>query len=1256
MKAFCIFIVTFLIVPAVATPHAVAQTSVNDIFLGIAKSIVTESVRPGQTGTVAPAPSPQTHSATSQSRSTDISVVQARLTQLGYDPGPIDGAMGGKTAAAIRRFQSDQGMAPTGHLTSQLLAQLNAVAGDRVAAPVAFGNMPGPSFDCARAGTPAEHAICNSPTLAERDRRLADSYSRALAQSPNPDQLKQQQRAWIQSRSACGGKPSCLAVVMDQRIAQLGGPAGNAVPLVVEPGGNLGGNGVAVFANVNALSGDAAYDYLLARFVKGNPETAAKEGFLAYFAGWGCRANGLWGKSNLNPFELHDVLSGAKERLDAVARGPLPANAPLVQFEMTVPVSDYDFDSGAFPFIRGATHAAIGSSDYCNVARDAEAMDFSDFPLRFTPVDPEGAEFSEVTLAKMIGGLEMNEQDARAFYGAGYPSVVIRIQGQVENVMSAGNVTAQVRILPRRIELRTQGNEKNARVLAVLGPNDIQLPGSGAGESGMSSLTTAAKDVYLIPTPVFKSHPKGGNFVVLAGCLEPDEVEALRPAVEQAISGTASVVVQNFHPENIYAFLQNYSESYVLLGGDCLERVMYSVETAGGSRDDFKVIQIAKGAGISTATPPSSVASPQAVLAGSPNPPAGGQLSGNQPQSQLAPVAIGAGAQNVYLLGNAATKLARSSYAVAFSCLSASEAKAFEPVVEQAISAKATVMDSSMGTAMISAMIRKGTYALVAGDTCLEEVVSAAEGKGRSRNELNITQIVRSTAVAPEASSQTSIDLAAIDGVASLLRLYLPTYLGQTSQDDRVKLLSKFITKMQGLGNFEQNEIFTAADIKDRNPDFVARELSDRWGAALKQLSLTPPVIVSGHMELNNYKYDFDTSMLFFPSYENPKEEVDLLFRQPARGLVYSASMFNKPAKSYSLLAFLNENIPHNYNLIRSDRRLLAPRLPMSALQAEKMLHDRIRIALDASYRITAIDAPDAYGSIVMEGSFLGMVMTADTGVQFAAIRPEDLPLTAPEQTEPEQSAPPEPEPVVPSTDASTLAVVGITLGMPLEEALAKVASKGKIIFRADIEPDAPENVQNRYTLVALDNGETFALHVADKSEKPVIGIARNVPVAENVTVDSIRQAFFGAYGEPSVADEKLGNGNMKWLWEPAHNQNDAGAACIKLFHMYGASATGNLVSEEIDSQALADTFEGSESLAIQGAARFLIYTGGRWPRVAFPRIADLGGCLPFLNVYFHKSNGDLAIWIHLVDPAAFAKELAKARPTVKPSTFNSDL
>lgn len=70
----------------------------------------------------------------------DMRRVQSLLTELGYDPGPIDGLMGRRTASAIRRFQTAEGLSADGHIEAGLVFAL-----ERRAAPSAQIES-GPSF------------------------------------------------------------------------------------------------------------------------------------------------------------------------------------------------------------------------------------------------------------------------------------------------------------------------------------------------------------------------------------------------------------------------------------------------------------------------------------------------------------------------------------------------------------------------------------------------------------------------------------------------------------------------------------------------------------------------------------------------------------------------------------------------------------------------------------------------------------------------------------------------------------------------------------------------------------------------------------------------------------------------------------------------------------------------------------------------------------------------------------------------------
>lgn len=56
----------------------------------------------------------------------EIAAVQTILAGRGYQPGPVDGKMGPKTAGAISRYQRDNGLEPDGLATGMLLRHLQA--------------------------------------------------------------------------------------------------------------------------------------------------------------------------------------------------------------------------------------------------------------------------------------------------------------------------------------------------------------------------------------------------------------------------------------------------------------------------------------------------------------------------------------------------------------------------------------------------------------------------------------------------------------------------------------------------------------------------------------------------------------------------------------------------------------------------------------------------------------------------------------------------------------------------------------------------------------------------------------------------------------------------------------------------------------------------------------------------------------------------------------------------------------------------
>jgi curli biogenesis system outer membrane secretion channel CsgG len=61
---------------------------------------------------------------TKQYNFTTIVQVQKKLTELGYNPGPVDGIAGPKTKAALKKYQKDKGLAETGEINEATLASL----------------------------------------------------------------------------------------------------------------------------------------------------------------------------------------------------------------------------------------------------------------------------------------------------------------------------------------------------------------------------------------------------------------------------------------------------------------------------------------------------------------------------------------------------------------------------------------------------------------------------------------------------------------------------------------------------------------------------------------------------------------------------------------------------------------------------------------------------------------------------------------------------------------------------------------------------------------------------------------------------------------------------------------------------------------------------------------------------------------------------------------------------------------------------
>ncbi|WP_232520699.1 hypothetical protein [Rhodobacter sp. CZR27] len=79
----------------------------------------------------------------------------------------------------------------------------------------------GPSFDCSRARSNAEHGICDHESLWVRDQVSSKLY--VFIRQGSPDgRILDNQREWLKGRDSCGYNADCLARIYDSRIRQFG--------------------------------------------------------------------------------------------------------------------------------------------------------------------------------------------------------------------------------------------------------------------------------------------------------------------------------------------------------------------------------------------------------------------------------------------------------------------------------------------------------------------------------------------------------------------------------------------------------------------------------------------------------------------------------------------------------------------------------------------------------------------------------------------------------------------------------------------------------------------------------------------------------------------------------------------------------------------------------------------------------------------------------------------------------------------------
>lgn len=79
------------------------------------------------------------------------------------------------------------------------------------------------SFDCTKASSKTEKAICSDPELSKLDEDLSASYKEMLKLHPVPEYIKARQRDWLTSNKFCDAKRlnECLKKNYKEQISRL---------------------------------------------------------------------------------------------------------------------------------------------------------------------------------------------------------------------------------------------------------------------------------------------------------------------------------------------------------------------------------------------------------------------------------------------------------------------------------------------------------------------------------------------------------------------------------------------------------------------------------------------------------------------------------------------------------------------------------------------------------------------------------------------------------------------------------------------------------------------------------------------------------------------------------------------------------------------------------------------------------------------------------------------------------------------------
>ncbi len=377
------------------------------------------------------------------------------------------------------------------------------------------------------------------------------------------------------------------------------------------------------------------------------------------------------------------------------------------------------------------------------------------------------------------------------------------------------------------------------------------------------------------------------------------------------------------------------------------------------------------------------------------------------------------------------------------------------------------------------------------------------------------------------------------DGYPVLTRLWLKDYLSESTQGRLVNDFKHYIPS-----EFNAPRLFAPEEIQGRDPEFLAHAELERYRAYLAAQELSYPQIITADFRVQPY-YDFAKSALVFHSKGDRVKDGDVFHalqvgRKGPGYVSYSSRGFDsektivKTRQEDPVLKQINAP-PF---LLRSERAVVIPDIPMSPPDAEKLLQhthqNRTNIFARVTFRVDGKHDTDEHGAVTFDVSPVALKVFTDTGMELGTFGAEDMPVVS----RPAVGAVDKPEPTPPPRGSEMSKVddiAGLHLGMTHAEAEAALSKLAPIILQKDMPLKAAPGTLPIYTVYILETGESFRLYtVAPGPKAKIFAIDRQIPFPELQEAPALRTMLEEHYGK-MTGEDASDSSALRWWWTSAN-------------------------------------------------------------------------------------------------------------------------